>query len=105
MTDTNIEEVAAPPDLQAQARTALTQAEDWRARAHASESAESRSMYLSLAATYASLANELTKTANTIEAVRESSKGYEQTPNQRPTMPHQLNGSSATKPSSSDAEE
>jgi hypothetical protein len=32
-------------------------------------------MYLSLAAAYASLANELTKTAATIEAVRESSKG------------------------------
>jgi hypothetical protein len=105
LTDTNIQDVAVPPDLQAQAKTALAQAEDWRARAHSSESAETRSMYLSLAATYASVANELTKTADTIEALRESSKGYARTPNLHPTMRRQkLNGLSAT-PSSSGGEE
>ena len=105
MADINIQGVAVPPDLQAHAKTARAQAEDWRARAHSSESAESRAVYLSLSATYASLANELTQTADTIDAVRESSKGYAQTPTLRPTMPHQLNGLSATTPSTSDVEE
>ena len=105
LTDTNTQDVAASPDLQARAKTARTQAEDWHARAHSTESAESRSVYLSLSATYASLANELPKTADTIEAVRESANGYAQTPTLRPTMPRQLNGLSATAPSSSGAEE
>ena len=60
------------PNLRLRVSHILAQANDCRDRASASADSETRSMYLGLAATYETLAQELTKTADTIEAVRSS---------------------------------
>jgi hypothetical protein len=66
--DINLD-AAKKPDLEARVRSALDQATDCLRRAEATDKKETRSLYLGLAATYESIAGELTKTIATIEAV------------------------------------